>query len=198
MPEGVVTQTDNIKVHIVGAQFVVVVEIVLLVARSVGVNDNLCIRALCAHGVATGSEQTEIAVPVVAVLVVWMHLYAAQTVHDFVAHLYQIGGRTGSFERLQYHMCIGADAVGHDLVTCSFPRCWRLNMSCIHPTVRIVEIEHEVRTCRLDTLTQRSNVSQILTDCVIGFLVVRRLLIRVNEDTHAEGVPAAIRYQPRQ
>ena len=65
-------------------------------------NDDLCVGTLFAHRIATGTEQTEVTVPVIAVIGIGVHAHVAQAVHDFVTHLDEIRCRTGVFERLQH------------------------------------------------------------------------------------------------
>ena len=77
VPEGVVSQSDDIEVHTALNQLVVVKRVTTRIGRTVGVNDDLCIRAFFAHRIASGFEQTQITVPVVACFFVRVYLNAA-------------------------------------------------------------------------------------------------------------------------
>ena len=57
VPERIVTQADDIKIHLVIAQLTVVITVIPCIRRSVGMNDDLCIRAFFAHRIASGFQQ---------------------------------------------------------------------------------------------------------------------------------------------
>ena len=133
MPEGVVTETDDVEIDVVGAQFVVIIEIVLFVAGSVGVNDDLCVRTQFAHGVTTGLEQSEVSVPVVSRLVIGVHLNAAESVHDLIAHLDEIRRSVGGIEGSEHIARVVGYVLCHSSVIAAFPSCRCLDMSGIDP-----------------------------------------------------------------
>ena len=113
VPEGIVAETDHIKIHVVVDQFVVVKRIVSAVGGTVCVNNDLCVRTEFAHGVATRFEKVEIAVPVVSRFVVRVNLYSAEPVHNLVAHLHKIWLGTGRDERVEHTAGISIYAVCH-------------------------------------------------------------------------------------
>ena len=68
-------------------------------------------------------------------------------------------------------------------------------MCGIHPGVRIMKIQQQISPCLFDALAQCGHKSQVLTNGgVEGAVLV--CFGRVDEDTHAESVPSAIRHGP--
>lgn len=77
MPERIVTESDDVEIDVGGPQLVIVVVIITGVGRTVCMNDDLRVRAFLAHCIAAGVKQSEITRPVVAALIVRMHLDVA-------------------------------------------------------------------------------------------------------------------------
>ena len=195
VPEGVVTESDDVKIQVVPDQFIVVIGVVSGVRRPIGVYDDLRLGAHFAHGIASGMEQTEVSGPVIPGFVIGVHLNAAETVHDLVTHLYQIRCSIGAFQRRQHAACVGAYAIRHRSIRGAFPcrRC--LNMCGIYPGVGIMKIQHEIRSCRFDSLAQFRHKRQILTNGGVECPVLV-CFSRVDKDAYTERVPTAICYCP--
>ena len=64
-------------------------------------------------------------------------------------------------------------------------------MRGIHPSIGIMEIEHEERSCILDALAERLDISEVLTNGGIGGTAMI-FLRRVDKDPDAESVPSAV------
>ena len=59
-----------------------------------------------------------------------------------------------------------------------------------------MEVEQEIPTGIFDTLAEGGDIRQVLTHGIVGGLIVRRLLLGVHEEPHAESVPTAIGDEP--
>ena len=64
-------------------------------------------------------------------------------------------------------------------------------MRSVHPSIGIMEIEHEVRSRLLDTLAEGFDIREVLADGGIGTAVMV-FLRRIDEDTDTERIPSAI------
>ena len=64
-------------------------------------------------------------------------------------------------------------------------------MRSIHPSIGIMEIEHEERTGVLDAFAKRLDISEVLANRGVG--CASMIFLRgVDEDTDTEGIPSAV------
>ena len=54
VPEGIITQSNDVKIHIAGNQFGIEEVIIGDIGRTIGMDDDLRIRTFLPHGVASG------------------------------------------------------------------------------------------------------------------------------------------------
>ena len=191
VPEGIVTKPDDVKIDAAIDKFVVIETIVTGVRRSIGMDDDLGIRTFLPYGVTTGIQEPEIAGPVITALLVWMYLDTAHAVHDLITYLNEIRRSAGSIEGIEHAARVCRYAIRHGCIRSALPSCRSLNMRGIHPSIGIMEIEHEERPCVLDALAERLDISEVLTNGGIGGTAMI-FLRRVDKNPDAESVPSAV------
>ena len=198
MEIGVVTQADDIIVHLLAPHLVVEVGQDAEFGHTLSVKDNFCLRALLTARTAGSLEQVSKASPVVlAATVAFLQLGSRRThrspqhtVADLVTRLDVVGSGSGRLKCSQAITGVLINLLDQGLVVQSRPLGRRVLLDGISPTVAVVEVEHELHAGLLDATAQHLDSVKILDHTLPH--VGSRGVGRIDKQTHSGCVPALL------
>ena len=165
MPEGVIRQPDDVVVNRCEAGVEVFEHVAL--ARTLGMDDNLCIRTNLAAGCRSVAQEVPEPLPVLfgrggeTTIRRRTSIYICAPQHAvryLVTNLDEVGCRIGGYQCFQTLLGVSIDSIRQLLIVQRSPACGNPLVGRVCPGVGVVKIEHQSHSFGFDTLAEWQHV----------------------------------------